>query len=90
MTTRVRATGRPSPLRIRRLLRGLRLVDVEHATGLPALLVSQLERGEGPPSAAALAELARFYATDAAQLRAEMDRWAVGEARRVLLGGQSR
>jgi hypothetical protein len=65
-------------------------VDVEHATGLPALLVSQLERGEGPPSGAALAELARFYATDAAQLRAEMDRWAVGEARRLALGGQSR
>jgi transcriptional regulator with XRE-family HTH domain len=86
MTTRVR----PSPLRVRRLLRGLRLVDVEHATGLPALLVSQLERGEGPPSGAALAELARFYATDAAQLRAEMDRWALAEARRLAMVGQSR
>jgi len=87
---RLSPASRPSPLRIRRLLRGLRLVDVEHATGLPALLISRLERGEGPPSTAALAELARYYATDTARLHAEMDRWAIGEARRFALVGQAR
>jgi transcriptional regulator with XRE-family HTH domain len=75
--------ARPSPLRARRLLRGLRLRDVEFATGLTAALVGALERGEFWPSPNAFAALARFYETPVARLAEEMTRWTVTETQRA-------
>jgi transcriptional regulator with XRE-family HTH domain len=47
----------PSPLRLERLRRGLRIVDVANVTGLPATRISQLERGEPPAPLRAELEL---------------------------------
>jgi transcriptional regulator with XRE-family HTH domain len=75
---------RPSPLRARRLLRGMRLRDLSLATGLADALLSALERGEHPLRGRALRVLASYYVTTADGLRAEMERWAMtrgGEGR---------
>jgi transcriptional regulator with XRE-family HTH domain len=73
----MRATpSRPSPLRVRRFLRGLRLLDLARLAGLHATLLSGIERGERPLRGRPLRELARIYATDAPQLVAEMQRWS--------------
>jgi len=71
----------PSPLRARRLLRGLRLRDVERGTGIPDTTVSRLERGELPLVGRWLAQLAQFYATPPQALRREMERWESGDER---------
>src|SRR5262245_16227113 len=76
--------GRPSPLRIRRLLRGQRQHDVARAIAVSSTLISQLERGDVPLGGPYLHRLARHFATAPAQLVAEMERWALGEARRLL------
>ena len=52
---------RPSPLRLRRLVRGLRLRDVEKATGINDVVLSQIERGELPLTGGRLERLAGFY-----------------------------
>ena len=75
LATMTPANPRPSPLRARRLLRGLRLRDVENATGVRDTTLSELERGETPLIGYRLARLADFYATDPHRLRDEMDRW---------------
>jgi transcriptional regulator with XRE-family HTH domain len=67
---------RPSPLRARRLLRGLRLRDVERATGIADTVLSRLERGEAVLLGPRLRRLAQFYATPAGPLADEMRRWA--------------
>lgn len=66
---------RPSPLRIRRLLRGARLVDVANATGLHAIYISQAERGERRLAGALLRLLSVHYQTAPERLAAEMARW---------------
>jgi len=66
-------TLRPAPLRARRLLLGLRLRDVEKATGIPETTLSRLERGETPIVGRWLATLSRFYAVEPSALRDEMD-----------------
>jgi transcriptional regulator with XRE-family HTH domain len=66
---------RPSPLRARRLLRGARLYDVAQALGVHETTVSLLERGQRALTPQLLGALAAYYATPAAQLRAEMERW---------------
>ena len=48
MPTSLPRLERPSSLRARRLLRGLRLRDVERATDIPDTTISRLERGELP------------------------------------------
>lgn len=70
---------RPSPLRARRLLRGLRLRDVQRDTGIPDSALSQLERGEMPLLGRRLAALARLYQTPADRLADEMRRWLSSE-----------
>jgi transcriptional regulator with XRE-family HTH domain len=67
---------RPSPLRARRVLRGLRLRDVENATGIADTMLSALERGEAKLLGPRLRRLAAFYATPAARLVDEMRAWA--------------
>ena len=67
--------GRPSPLRARRCLRGQRLIDVAAATGLHAVTLSQLERGERPLTGRSLQLLAKAYATPPERLSLEMTRW---------------
>src|SRR4029453_16634406 len=66
---------RPSPLRARRLLRGLRLRDVERAIGIPDTVLSALERGEAKLLGPRLRRLATFYATPPARLVDEMRCW---------------
>ena len=66
---------RPSPLRARRLLRGLRLRDVERATGIADTVVSRLERGEAKLLGPRLRRLAEFYQTPPARLADEMRAW---------------
>jgi transcriptional regulator with XRE-family HTH domain len=82
--------GRPSPLRARRLLRGQRQVDVARAIAVSPMVISMLERGEMELGAPYVARLARHYATAPEQLLAEMARWEVGEARRLLPGQSER
>jgi hypothetical protein len=67
---------RPSPLRARRLLRGLRLRDVEKATDIPNTTLSRLERAELPLVGYWLTRLARFYAADPSALKQEMERFS--------------
>jgi hypothetical protein len=67
----------PSPLRTLRLLRGLRLRDVEHWTGIPDTTVSRLERGELPLVGRWLTNLAQFYKTPPQDLNREMKRWGL-------------
>jgi hypothetical protein len=74
------------------VLRGLRLLDVARAICVSPMLISSLERAEteleiGSPY---LARLSKFYATAPEQLVAEMERWALGEARRLLPGQADR
>jgi hypothetical protein len=69
-------TGRPSPLRARRCLRGARLVDVSAATGLHPVWLSQVERGERPLTGRSLRLLAELYGTAPERLALEMQRWA--------------
>ena len=74
---------RPSPLRVRRLLRGSRLRDVAGATGLPDVYISQAERGERVLAGRPLLALAAYYQTPADRLTAEMERWLAREAGRA-------
>jgi transcriptional regulator with XRE-family HTH domain len=76
--------SRPSPLRLRRIVRGLRLRDVQAATGLLEVRISQLERGELRLAGPRLAKLAAFYHCSAAQLVAEMAKWCARTNRRFL------
>ncbi len=73
--------SRPSPLRARRLLRGLRLRDVGRAADVPDTTLSRLERGELPLIGPWLRKLAAFYATPPDALRREMERFAAGAER---------
>jgi transcriptional regulator with XRE-family HTH domain len=75
---------RLSPLRLRRLVRGLRLRDVQEATGLLEVRISQLERGELRLAGPRLTNLAAFYRCSPAQLVAEMSKWAARTGRRFL------
>ena len=65
----------PSPLRARRLLRGLRLKDVEQVTGIPDTTLSKLVRGEIPLLGLRLRKLADLYETPADILTREMSRF---------------
>ena len=67
--------SRPSPLRLRRIVRGLRLRDVAQGCGLIEVRVSELERGECRLDGHRLAKLAKFYNCAPAQLLDEMERW---------------
>lgn len=78
---------RPSPLRVRRLLRGARLLDVARATGLPLVYVSQVERGDRPLAGRVLHALARHYQTSADRLVSEMRRWTDPESAPRPAGG---
>jgi transcriptional regulator with XRE-family HTH domain len=78
---------RPSPLRARRLLRGLRLRDLENATGIADTMLSALERGEEKLIGPRLRRLAAFYATPPARLVDEMRAWAARTGGRVLPDG---
>ena len=73
--------NRPSPLRIRRLMRGLRLRDLEYLSAIPESTLSRIERGELPLLGGWLTALARVYATDPVRLREEMESWAAGANR---------
>ena len=76
----LRQRERPSPLRARRLLRGERLYDVGAAIDAHPTLISQVERGLRELTPRLVARLAVYYATPAARLLAEMDRWRDGHA----------
>ena len=52
---------------------GLRLRDVERATGIPETTISRLERGETPLVGRWLAALAAYYEVEPSALRDEMD-----------------
>ena len=73
-------SGRPSPLRLRRIHRGARLRDIATATGIHAVYLSELERGERPLAGRLLAVLADHYRTPPQTLVSEMGRWAAREA----------
>jgi transcriptional regulator with XRE-family HTH domain len=75
---------RPSPLRLRRVVRGLRLRDVAEATGLLEVRISQLERGELRLAGPRLVKLSEFYKCSATQLVAEMVKWCARTNRRFL------
>ena len=75
---------RPSPLRLRRWVRGLRLRDVRESTGLLEVRISQLERGELRLAGPRLTRLAAFYRCSGAQLVAEMAKWCARTNRRFL------
>jgi transcriptional regulator with XRE-family HTH domain len=77
-------TTRPSPLRLRRVVRGLRLRDVAEATGLLEVRLSQLERGELRLAGPRLTKLAAFYKCSTTQLVAEMVKWCARTNRRFL------
>jgi transcriptional regulator with XRE-family HTH domain len=66
---------RPSPLRLRRIVRGLRLRDLREATGLLEVILSQLERGECRLAGSRLTKLATFYTCEPTQLLDEMAKW---------------
>jgi transcriptional regulator with XRE-family HTH domain len=72
--------GRPSPLRVRRILRGARLRDIATATGVQVMSLSELERGERPLAGRMLGILADYYQTAPERLVVEMARWAAREA----------
>jgi hypothetical protein len=63
---------------------------VARAIAVSATLISQLERGDVPLGGPYLQRLARHFATAPTQLVAEMERWALGEARRLLPGQADR
>ena len=65
----------PSPLRVRRLLRGLRLRDVAEATGINDVILSRLERGELPLLGRRLERIAVFYNERPEALRREMEKY---------------
>ena len=71
----MKTAARPSPLRLRRLARGLRLRDVEKATGINDVILSRIERGELPLVGRRLSLLADFYAERAGDLSLEMRRF---------------
>ena len=52
----------PSDLRLMRLVKGLRLLDVSTETGIASSKLSLIERGEVKPSEHDLDALTRFYA----------------------------
>jgi len=64
-----------SPLRLQRLALGLRLHDVEAATGLADTTVSRLERGETTLNGPRLHRLAAFYGVSPSVLAAAMGAW---------------
>ena len=68
---------RPNQLRLRRLAMGLRLRDVENATGIPESSLSRLERGEQPPHPQQLQHLAEFFGISPEQIRSELQRPAL-------------
>lgn len=61
---------RPSRLRLERLSRGLRLLDVAQELGLSEGLLSRLERGDREPTPEQLQKLARLYGARSEELRA--------------------
>jgi len=65
---------KPTSIRARRLLLGLRLRDVSDATGLTETHLSRLERGEESASLTdrELARLASIYGTSPDELREEL------------------
>ena len=67
--------NRPSPLRLRRLHRGLRLRDLADAVRVNDATLGALERGDRNFDPRSLRALSVFYQTDAARLEAEMARW---------------
>lgn len=71
---------RPSPLRVRRLLHGLRLRDLGDKTGISEATLSRLERGEVPLLGRWLEALARYYATPPTVIRAEMEQCGFGRS----------
>jgi transcriptional regulator with XRE-family HTH domain len=77
-------TSRPSPLRLRRIVRGLRLRDVQAATGLLEVRISQLERGECRLAGPRLTKLATFYKCEPSQLIDEMSKWCTRTGRPFL------
>jgi transcriptional regulator with XRE-family HTH domain len=66
---------KPSPLRVHRLLRGLRLRDLEQLTGIPDTTLSRLERGELSLTGRWLTILANNYAIPASTLTREMEQF---------------
>jgi transcriptional regulator with XRE-family HTH domain len=78
------AAARPSPLRLRRLVRGLRIIDLARATGLIPVRISELERGECALAGHRLQRLARFYAVPPSTLVEEMGRWCASRGLRFL------
>lgn len=74
----------PSPLRLRRWVRGLRLRDVREGTGLLEVRISQLERGELRLAGPRLTKLAAFYKSTPEQLLEEMAKWCARTHRRFL------
>lgn len=41
---------KPTPIRVRRIAAGLRILDISGATGLATTRISEIERGEGRPA----------------------------------------
>jgi transcriptional regulator with XRE-family HTH domain len=74
---------RPSPLRVRRFLRGLRLRDVADAVGAHETLISEIERGDSPLRGRVLHALANFYTTPSDRLLFEHERWQRSDHRSV-------
>src|SRR5262245_32381548 len=85
---RLGSVNRPSPLRARRFLRGLRLRDLSNATCVPDAVLSLVERGEIPLRGRVLHQLAHFYSTPAETLSGEMARWYSRRGGEVVDGGQ--
>ena len=42
--------SKPTELRVRRIVAGLRILDISEATGIATARVSEIERGEGRPA----------------------------------------
>jgi transcriptional regulator with XRE-family HTH domain len=66
---------RPSPLRARRLLRGLRLRDLANDVDLHETTLSEVERGDTPLRGRVLHRLAAYYQTPSDRLLLEHERW---------------
>ena len=65
----------PSPLRLRRVALGLRLGDVEIATGIRDAVLSGVERGRRDLRGRVLCLLADYYGVTATTLVAEHAGW---------------
>ena len=63
----------PSPLRLRRLALGLRLRDVDLATGVRNAVLSGIERGRRPLPPRVLHVIAEFYNVPPGTLAAEYE-----------------